>query len=65
VGIVESSSGERFSPEPLSKRGVGGHLGWQHLQRNYALCSRVESAEDLAHTAGAQQIEQLVLPEVG
>ena len=60
VGVVEARCGAGFAAEPLVEVGVFGEVGEQHLQRHHAVDGGVVGAPHLAHTATAQQLNQLV-----
>ena len=61
--VVEPGRGLRFTPEPLLERGVLGEMVWQHLERDDAIGFGVVGPVDLAHTAPADQLLQLIVPE--
>ena len=60
----ESAAAARASRRNRSRRsGSPATLGGQHLDRDGAAEPRVARAVDLAHPAGADPIEDLVVPE--
>ena len=63
VRIVEPGRGLRFAPEPLLEDRVLGEMVRQHLERDDAIGLGVVGPVDLAHTAPADQLLQLIVPE--
>ena len=63
VRVRERRRRARFLQEPLAAIGIAGDLGGEHLDRDGAAKPGVASAIDLAHPAGADPIEDFVVPE--
>jgi hypothetical protein len=61
--VVEPGRGLRFAPEPLLEGGVLGEMEWKHLERDNPVGFGVVGPVDLAHTAPADQLLQLIVPE--
>ena len=60
----ESAAVARASWRNRARRsGIAGDVGGQHLDRDGPAETRVARAVDLAHAAGADAIEDLVVPE--
>ena len=63
VRVRERRRRSGFAKEPLAAIGIAGQLGGHHLDRDGAAETCVAGAIDLAHPAGADPVEDLVLPE--
>ncbi len=63
VGMVEGGDGLGLALEALEPLGVGGQLGFEHLDRHDALEVRIPGPEHLADAAGAERAEDLVVAE--
>ena len=63
VRVVDPGGGLRFAAKALLEDLVLGHVVWQDLERDDAVGPGVVGLIDLAHSAPAQQLLQLVVPE--
>ena len=63
VGVVEPGGRQRFPTEPLLECRVIGQVCGQHFHRNDTLGLGVVGTPHLAHTAAAQQLDELVAAE--
>ena len=61
--FVDARRGLRLPPEPLLEGDVLGQMRGQHLQRDDAVGLGVVGQVDLAHSAAADQLLQLIVPE--
>lgn len=65
AGMIESGQGLRLATEALETLGVGGQLGRQHLESDFAPQLGVDGAENLAHPAGAELFDDLIVTDGG
>jgi hypothetical protein len=63
VRVIERGDGFRFALEALEPRGIGRHLGGEHLERNVTLEPGVTGSIDFAHSTAANESKELVVAE--
>ena len=63
VRVIERRGGAGFLLEAAQTVGITGELGGQHLDRDLATESRVFCQIDLAHSAGAELRDNLIMIE--
>ena len=63
VGIVEPCRRPGLPTETFLERLIVGQMRGQDFHRHHAVGHRVIGAPDVAHSAPAQQLDQLVAPE--
>ena len=65
VGVVQVGDRPRLALESLPRLGLVGQVARKHLDRHGPVEPRVARPVDLAHTASAQGVDDLVRPEPG
>ena len=63
VGVRERRGGTRFAEKAIAAIGIVGDVRGEHFDRDRAAEPRVAGAIDLAHPAGADPVENLVVRE--
>ena len=63
VRFVDARRGLRLAPEAMLEGDVLGQVRWQHLERDDAVGLGVVRPVNLAHSAPADQLLQLIVPE--
>src|SRR4029453_229315 len=64
VRMIEPRPEPGFREQTATCRGVSGHLRRQHLERDVTTEARIVSEVDLAHSANAQVVTDLVGTEL-
>src|SRR5260370_42269969 len=65
IWVVEGRCRTRFLLEAVQPITLRGECGGQNLDRNTAIQARIPRPVDLAHPAGAQQLDNLIPSELG
>jgi hypothetical protein len=63
--MIERGEQLRFAFESRDARGVDGDACWKDLERDIAIQPRIARAIHLAHSAFAQQIDNLIGADFG